>query len=149
VKAVKKILAISNIIAVIAIILFIIQPFRTAPPTPNVTAGEVAIPATEGSYCWNGLFSGQCVDKEYSSVVAMAGEEEPTAVSPGEKITVKFKKKPQKIDAEQWIGEEQRESVKVKNHTIVVPEKKGVYVYHLVAHWKQGDGSYVFSVEVK
>ncbi|PFA66742.1 hypothetical protein CN378_13545 [Bacillus sp. AFS015802] len=145
----KKILAISNIIAVFAIILFIIQPFRTSPPTPNVTAGEIFIPTDEGSYCWNGLFSGHCVDKEYSSVVAMAGEEKPTVVSPGEKITVKFNKKPQKIDAEQWIGEEEVTRVELKDHMLLVPEQKGVYVYHLVAHWRQGDGSYVFSVEVK
>ncbi|WGG46284.1 hypothetical protein [Rossellomorea sp. DA94] len=145
----RKALAISNIIAVIAIILFIIQPFRTAPPTPNVTAGEVSIPTTEGSYCWDGLLSGGCVDKAYSSVVAMAGEDHPTSVSPGEEITVTFKKKPQKIGAEKWVGEEQVESVNMKNHMIVVPDEKGVYVYHLVAHWKQGDGSYVFSVEVK
>ncbi|WP_060673642.1 hypothetical protein [Rossellomorea vietnamensis] len=145
----RKALALSNIIAVIAIILFIIQPFRTAPPTPTVTAGEESIPTTEGSYCWKGFFSGECVDKAYSSVVAMAGEEKPTVVSPGEKITVKFNKKPQHLAAEQWNGEEQAEGVSVRNHTIIVPEKKGVYVYHLVAHWKQGDGSYAFSVEVR
>ncbi|CAN7550073.1 hypothetical protein [Rossellomorea sp. LjRoot5] len=145
----KKWLAIGNILAVVGIVFFIIQPFQTAPPTPNVTAGEVSIPTTKGSYCWDGLLSGGCVDKAYSSVVAMAGEDQPTPVSPGEEITVTFKKKPQQIGAEKWVGEEQVESVNIKNHTIVVPDQKGIYVYHLVAHWKQGDGSYVFSVEVK
>ncbi|MBN8192098.1 hypothetical protein JI667_08055 [Bacillus sp. NTK074B] len=145
----RKVLAISNIMAAMAILLFIIQPFRTAPPTPKVTTGGVSIPTTEGSYCWDGLFSSQCVDKAYSSEAAMAGEKKRTVVSPGEKIIVKFQKKPEKINAERWIGNEQGESVKVQNHMIVVPKEKGIFVYHLVAHWKQGDGSYSFLVEVK
>ncbi|MCR8849373.1 hypothetical protein NQ095_13205 [Rossellomorea sp. SC111] len=145
----RKILAMANIIAVIAIIVFMIKPFQTSPPTAIVTAGEVAIPTTQGSYCWDGLFSGHCVDKAYGSIVAMGEEYKPTAVSPGEKIKVTFNKKPKKVEAEQWIGEEQVKRVELKNHTIMVPDRKGIYMYHLVAHWKQGDGSYAFSVEVR
>lgn len=142
-------LATGNILAVIGVVLFIIQPFRTTPPTANVTAGEVAIPTTEGSFCWDGLFSGQCVDKEYGSITAMAEEYKPTVVSPEGKIKVTFDKKPKTVEVEQWIGEEQVSKVEMKDHFLVVPKEKGVYVYHLMANWKRGDGSYVFSVEVK
>ena len=147
--AVRKLLAIGNVVALIAIILFMIKPFEASPPTAIATAGDVAIPVTEGSYCWNGLFSGQCVDKEYGSIVAMGEEYKPTVVSPGEEIRVTFDQKPKAVDAEQWLGEEQVQRVELKDHTIVAPEQKGIYVYHLVAHWKKGDGSFAFSVEVK
>ncbi|WP_226671945.1 hypothetical protein [Rossellomorea aquimaris] len=145
----RKLLAMVNIIAVIAIIVFMIKPFQTSPPKVKVTVGEVAIPTAEGSYCWDGLFSGGCVDKEYGSIVAMAGEYKPTVVSPGQKINVTFDKKPKTVDAERWMGEEQAQRVEWKNRMITAPEQKGVYVYHIVAHWKQGDGSYAFSLEVK
>ncbi|TMU87012.1 hypothetical protein FGG79_02405 [Bacillus sp. BHET2] len=145
----NKILTIINIIAVIAVVLFIIQPIRTAPPTPNVTVGEVAIPTSEGSYCWEGFISGQCVDKEYSSVVAMADEYQPTTVSQNEKIKVTFDKKPKTLEVERWMGEEEVEIVEIKDDFLGVPKEKGVYVYHIISNWKQGDGSYVFSVEVK
>ncbi len=144
----NKILTIINIIAVIAIVIFIIQPLRTAPPKPNVTVGDVAIPTTEGSYCWGGFFSGQCVDKEYTSVVAMAEEYQPNVVSQNEKIKVTFDKKPKTLEVERWMGEEV-ERVEIKGGFLGVPKEKGVYVYHIRANWKQGDGSYVFSVEVK
>ncbi|MCA1060139.1 hypothetical protein LCL96_14470 [Rossellomorea aquimaris] len=145
----RKMLVIGNVLGIIVILLFIIQPFSTAPPTPKVTSGETVIPVTEGSYCWDGPFSGKCVDKKYSSIVAMAGEEQSASVAPGENVTVTFKKQPKKMVAEQWVGDSHVETVEVKDHSIVVPEKEGIYVYHLVAHWKQGDGSYVFSVKVK
>jgi hypothetical protein len=142
-------LAISNIIAVIAIVFISLQPFRAEPPTPRVSAGETSVPTTQGSFCWDGILRAQCVDKVYTSVLDMAKEHQPTVVSPNEKVIVKFNEQPGALEVEQWVGEEQIEKVEVKDYYIVVPKEKGVYVYHIMANWKRGDGSYVFSVEVK
>lgn len=131
--------------------IFIFEPFRSEPPTPNVTIGDVKIPTTQGSYCWEGILSVQCVDKAYTSLFDMASTHNPTVVSPNEKIKIEFKKKP--IDGtmkvEQWVDENNIQKVEVKNGSIVVPKEKGVYVYSVVSDWEQGDGNYAFSVEVK
>ena len=139
------------IIGLIMIGIFIFDPFRSEPPTPNVTIGDVDIPTTQGSYCWEGLLSAQCVDKAYTSLYDMASTHKPTVVSPNEKIKIEFKKKPiaGTMKVEQWVDEDNIQKVEVKNGSIVVPKEKGVYVYSVVSDWKQGDGNYAFSVEVK
>lgn len=131
--------------------IFIFEPFRSEPPTPNVTIGDVDIPTTQSSYCWEGLLSAQCVDKAYTSLFDMASTHKPTVVSPNEKIKIEFKKNPiaGTMKVEQWVDEDNIQKVEVKNGSIVVPKEKGVYVYSVVSDWKQGDGNYAFSVEVK
>ncbi|XKI10932.1 Copper amine oxidase N-terminal domain-containing protein [Sporosarcina sp. ANT_H38] len=131
--------------------IFIFEPFRSEPPTPNVTIGDVDIPTTQGSYCWKRLLSAQCVDKAYTSLFDMASRYKPTVVSPNEKIKIEFKKKPiaGTMKVEQWVDEDNKQKVEVKNGSIVVPLEKGVYVYSVLSDWKQGDGMYAFSVEVK
>ncbi|BCB04225.1 hypothetical protein [Bacillus sp. KH172YL63] len=141
----NKVLTVLNIIGLIAIVLFILQPFRTEPPTPHVTAGEVVIPVTEGSYCWDGLFSVECVEKEYMSADTAA----PIIVSPGEVMKVKFDMEPDTVLLETRMDDGSVEKVKLKDHAIYAPAHKGIYVYHLMVYWGKGDGSYMFKVEVK
>lgn len=131
--------------------IFIFEPFRSEPPTPNVAIGDVDIPTTQGSYCWKGLLSAQCKDMAYTSLIDMASTHKPTVVSPNEKIKIEFKKAPiaGTMKVEQWVDEDNIKKVEVKNGLIVVPKEKGVYAYHVIANWEQGDGNYAFSIEVK
>ncbi len=147
---IRKIFTVIIIIGSIIIGLFACELFSSSPPTPTVTAGDTKIPTTQGSYCWNGLFSAQCVDKVYTSPIDMAKEHKPTVVSPSEEIKIDFKKEPlaETMKVEQWI-DEKYEKLEVKNNSIVIPKEKGVYVYYVLANWKEGDGNYAFSVEVK
>lgn len=147
---IRKIFTVIIIIGLIVVGLFAFEPFSSAPPMPTVTAGDTKIPTTQGSYCWNGLFSAQCVDKVYTSPIDMAKEHKPTVVSPSEEIKIDFKKEPlaETLKVEQWI-DEKYEELEVKNSSIVIPKEKGVYVYYVLANWKEGDGNYTFSVEVK
>ena len=149
-SAIKKI-AVIIIIGLIMIGIFIFQPFRSEPPTPYVTIGIVNIPTTQGSYCWERLLSAQCVDKAYTSLFDMASTHKPTVVSPNEKIKIEFNIKPiaGTMKVEQWVDEDNIQKVEVKNGLIVVPKEKGMYVYHVIANWEKGSGSYAFSVEVK
>ena len=137
-------------IGLIVIAILIFEPFRSEPPTPSVTIGDVDIPTTQGSFCWKGLISGQCVDKIYASPLEMAAEHKPTVVSSNEEVTIKFKKAPLgKLVVTQWVGENNTKSITVKNDKIKVPKEKGIYVYSVIANWEKGSGSYAFSIEVK
>ena len=137
-------------IGLIVIAILIFEPFRSEPPTPSVTIGDVDIPTTQGSFCWKGLISGQCVDKIYTSPLEMAAEHKPTVVSSNEEVTIKFKKAPLgKLVVTQWVGENNTKSIIVKNDKFKVPKEKGIYVYHVTANWEKGSGSYAFSIEVK
>ena len=139
------------LIGLIVIAILIFEPFRSEPPTPSVTVGDIAIPTTQGSYCWNGLISAQCVDKTYTSPLNMAAEHKPTVVHANEDVIIKFKKVPldETIIVEQWVDENDITSIPVENAKIKVPKEKGIYIYHVIASWENGRGNYAFSIEVK
>lgn len=149
-KGIRKIIALI-IIALIGIGLFIFQPFSTEPPSPNVKVGYVHIPTTQGSYCWNGLISQQCVDKIYGSTLEMAAEHKPTVVSPNKEVSIKFRKSPLEgtMEVTQLDDQNNSQMITVKNGKIKVPNEKGIYVYRVTASWAKGSGNYVFSIEVK
>jgi len=137
-------------IGLIVIAILIFEPFRSEPPTPSVTIGDVDIHTTQGSFCWKGLISSQCVDKIYTSPLEMVAEHKPTVVSSNEEVTIKFKKAPLgKLVVTQWGGENNTKSITVKNDKIKVPKEKGIYVYSVIANWEKGSGSYAFSIELK
>ncbi|WP_010530531.1 hypothetical protein [Lentibacillus jeotgali] len=148
-SAIKKSFTIIIVIGLIITGVFIFVPFNSEPPTPTVTAAGTKIPTTQGSYCWDGLFSAQCVDKIYTGPLDMAKEHKQTVVSPNEEIKIDFKKEPKTIEVEQWIDNENTGNIEVKTNSILAPKEKGKYVYNVLADWNQGDVNYVFSIEVK
>ena len=139
------------LIVLIVIVVVIFEPFRSEPPTPSVKIGYVHIPTTQGSFCWQGLISNQCVDKIYASPLDMAAEHKPTVVHSNEEITIKFKKVPVEgtMVVKRWVDENNIQSITVKNDKFKVPKEKGIYVYHVMANWEKGSGNYAFSIEVK
>ena len=139
------------IFGLLIIAVYIFEPFRSEPPSPKITIEEAVIPTTQGSYCWSGLIVKRCVDKIYTSPIEMAKEHKPTVVSPKLEIKIGFKKEPQSgtLEVELLIDESNRKSIVVKNDTILAPDEKGVYYYGVRANWKQGDGNYAFSIEVR
>ncbi|WP_147296337.1 hypothetical protein [Halobacillus trueperi] len=149
-STIRKII-ITIIIIGFVIGLFVLKPSRSEPPAPTVTTGNTEIATTQGSYCWDGLLSGKCVDKVYGSPMDMADEHKPTVVSPNEEINIIFQKEsmPETLEVEKWTGEGNREDIVVKNNSIAAPKEKGLYVYLISADWDEGDGNYAFSVEVK
>ena len=138
-------------IIVMMIAMFVFEPFSSEPPAPTVTAGNTNIPTVQGSYCWDRIFSSQCVDKAYTSTLDMAKSHRPTTVSPNQKVIIEFSKEPiaGTFTVEQLIDEENSIETKISDDSITVPQEKGIYSYHIRADWKQGGGNYAFSVEVK
>lgn len=149
---IKKVIITIIILGVVVIRLFNFVPFRSEPPTPTITAGNTIIPTTQGSYCWDGIFSAQCVDLAYTSPLDMAKEHQPTVVSPNAEIKIDFPKEPtaDTWSVEQWIDKDKIEDVELEmknNQTIFAPKEKGIYVYHVLANWKQGDGNSHFPLK--
>jgi hypothetical protein len=152
VSIIKKIIITVIILALVVTGFVVFTPFNSEPPTPNVTVGNTEIPTTQGSYCWKGFLSAQCVDMVYSSPLDMAKNHKPTIVSPNKEIKVDFEIEPiaGTLEVEQWSDKDNVENVEMKyNNSIVAPKEKGIYVYHVKANWKQGSGNYTFSIEVK
>jgi hypothetical protein len=126
--------------------------FMTAsskPPAPDVSAAGQKIPVTQGSYCWKTFFSKKCADWAYASPLKIGNVHEPVEVAPHAKIKIHFEKEPVSLSVEQRSNEGKVKNIKVKSKKIIAPSKSGVYVYHLMANWKQGDGNYVFRIKVK
>lgn len=135
--------------AVVAgIILFVIiaNPFRSSPPAPTVKAGHTTIQTTEGSYCWSGLTSSECVDKAYASIEDMAKEHTPTTVAPSETISLHFKDAPN-VTVSETIDDKSSD-VPLTNNQFNAPKKPGIYIYSVSADWERGRGLYVFSVRI-
>lgn len=139
------------IFAVLIVAILIIEPFRMEPPTPKVTVEGKKIPTTQGSYCWRGIIISQCVDFIHTTPLDMAKEHNPTLVSPQENIGIDFHKDPLSgtVEIEQWSDEKTIKEIELINGSISTPQKKGIYVYHIKALWKEGDGNYAFSVVVE
>lgn len=81
----------------------------------------------------------------------MTRKHKPIVVSPNDKITIDFKRNPnsETLLVEQWFEEHKQKEIELDDGSLLVPAEKGIYVYHIYAWWKQGDGNYAFSVEVK
>ncbi|WP_052158969.1 hypothetical protein [Halobacillus sp. BBL2006] len=122
------------------------------PPSPSVVSERGAkIPTTQGSYCWEGSTSAQCVDKVYANPLEMAEQHKPTKVSPNEEIKITFEKEPidGSLTVEKWVDENRNKEIELENDALVAPKEKGVHYYYVKANWEKGDGNYAFSIEVK
>lgn len=120
----KKAGAFFIVILVIAAI-FIFEPFRTEPPAPRITVDDKVIPATHGSYCWNGLLFARCADFIYSTPFEMTEDHTPTKVRAKEEIEIDFKKEPDSRTVEVWTSETKSETVRLENGSFAAPEEKG------------------------
>lgn len=141
----------SVIFAVLILAIAIIEPFRMEPPTPKVTVNGEEIPTTQGSYCWHGMIFAQCADFIHTTPLDMAEEHDPTSVSPQQNIGIDFFREPLDgtLEIEQWIDEDNSKEIELIHDSITIPQEKGIYVYHITALWKEGDGNYAFSVIVE
>lgn len=139
------------IIGLLIVVIIIFEPFRSEPPTPKILGAGTEIPTTQGSFCWDGLLLAQCVDTAHTTPLDMTKTHNPTVVSKNEEIKIRFRNgpPPETIKVEQWIDENHVKNIEITNEKINVPSEKGVYAYHVIADWKQGDGNYAFLIEVE
>ncbi|MCT4780859.1 MULTISPECIES: hypothetical protein [Exiguobacterium] len=127
------------------------EPFRGAPPEPDVSVNGSKIDVTSGSSCWRSLLNSKCVDLSYSTPLDMTANQTPVVVTPGEKIEIVFNDgpTPERIKTEQWQKDGTNKTIQLKKEQFTAPNKKGLYIYHVYGWWKQGDGNVAFPVRVK
>lgn len=116
------------------------------PPRPELTVDGKNIPYEIGTYTWFEDGRGICVD--IIGLPELIKGLDAVAVSPGSKLIIDFKYEPENLGAELWINKEPVREEVVGN-TIILPSSKGIYIFCIHAHWKEGDGSYAFIVEVQ
>ncbi|MGG6439576.1 hypothetical protein ABET52_11790 [Saccharococcus caldoxylosilyticus] len=147
--AMKKFFAIWMIAGLCSLGAYFFVTASSKPPALDISAAGKKIPVTRGSYCWKTFFSAKCVDWAYAPPWKIGDVHEPVEVEPHSEIEIDFEKEPVSLAVEQWINEGKAKNIKVKNKKITAPSESGVYVYHLMVNWKQGDGNYVFHIKVK
>jgi len=135
------------LILVVCIIVF--EPFRGAPPNPEVEAQGKDVPTVQGSYCWDSLLRSQCGDKIYRNGLDMAKEQKPISVSAGSVVSVELSGNPEQVKLIQWDDQEKESTVTLKDDQFKAPTSPGVYAYELQSRWKQGDGQFGFSLKVQ
>ncbi|GAJ39154.1 hypothetical protein GCA01S_013_00360 [Parageobacillus caldoxylosilyticus NBRC 107762] len=145
----KKFFAIWMIAGLCSLGAYFFVTASSKPPALDISAAGQKIPVTRGSYCWKTFFSAKCVDWAYAPPWKIGDVHEPVEVEPHSEIEIDFEKEPVSLAVEQWINEGKAKNIKVKNKKITAPSESGVYVYHLMVNWKQGDGNYVFHIKVK
>ncbi|MTT30721.1 hypothetical protein GMB86_01670 [Terrilactibacillus sp. BCM23-1] len=63
-------------------------------------------------------------------------------------IQVKDHSKP-KLSAYEWVSDDQRHELSVKNNALTLPNETGKHVIEITADWPNGNASYTFVVEVE
>ncbi|AFS70342.1 hypothetical protein [Exiguobacterium antarcticum] len=143
----RKFLLIGFVIIIIAFFVEF-EPFRDEPPDPRVEIQGKSVPTVQGTFCWSGMFSGQCVDKIYVDGLHMTEKSKPVTVMPNEKIQNSFDPEPDTIKILRF-NKETGKPVTLKNNQLVTPKKAGTYAYELQARWSEnGDGQFAFLIKV-
>lgn len=142
------------ILAVLVIISIIISMnilLNNKPPKPTVTIGNSVLKVAAASYCWQGMVSNECVDTISPSELIKNQKIQPTTVSSGAVLNIKYKKKPEKdsIYVSLWKNNQQNKSVHLVKNEFSVPKEKGIYIYFISASWEKGSAAHVFTLEVK
>lgn len=135
------------LILVVCIIVF--EPFRGAPPNPDVEANGKDVPTVQGSYCWNSLLRSQCVDKTYRDGLDLAKRKTPVTVSAGASVRIELSGDLKSVKLSQWNDQKQGSPVALKKNQFNAPIEPGLYAYELNSRWKQGDGQFGFSLKVQ
>ncbi len=134
---------------VVGVIIIFAGLFSTSPPKPKVSVeGKlISIPTTQGSYCWDGLMSAQCMDTVAPPELV---EDSAVIVPAGAKITIDFRREPQEgsLGASLWTTTDLEEA-QLDGNILTVPEAPGTYIYSIHASWDRGSGSFAFKVKVQ
>ena len=140
------------IVTLLVVLSFFVYNYMNAkPPMPNVKAeGNINIPVKQGSYCWDGFMSGECVDMVEPF---MMSDKKIAYVKPEEEIMITFNKKPLKESkiVTLWTKNksEPEDALLMADGIFLAPREQGVYAVSTHGIWKQGSASHVFFIEVR
>lgn len=144
----KALISLLTVVVLVAGVYFV---SNLKPPKPNITIENNTVDVAQGSYCWSGFISHQCVDMISPPELIKHHKLKPVAVSPGAELKIEFNRKPQKntLNASIWFSNDEVENAPLHDNVLVVPQEKGVYIYSVSARWEKGSSGYAFVIEVK
>ncbi|MDN4073077.1 hypothetical protein [Fictibacillus terranigra] len=140
------------IIALLLLSSFFVYNYKNAkPPMPKVIAeGSINIPVKQGSYCWDGFLSGECVDMVEPF---MMSDKKIIHVKPKEEIRITYNRKPIKESKSVTLWtknkSEPEEALPMAGGVFLAPRDQGVYAVNTHGIWKQGSASHVFFIKVR
>lgn len=145
----KLILAILVLVAVVFGVTIIVN--SNNPPRPTITIENNELKVVQGSYCWEGIMSAECMDKISPAELIGSNNIKPVVVSPGAELTIDYEQKPKEntLYVSIWLNNEQTKEVQLHNNKLFVPTEKGIYIYGVSASWEKGSSSNVFVIEVR
>lgn len=116
----------------------------------NVEMDNDIYPLAKGGYSWTEKSSlGQrTVMTDHASPNQQAEDMEAILVSKGVEVKVSIEDEPD-LMVFTWSDKGKENEIAVMQNSFHVAESPGVYVYEIVATWKQGYRSYVLKVEVQ
>lgn len=148
----KRYLFIGLIVIAMAIGWFLsLDPFRHQPPEPTVRIEGRDVKVYTGTYSWSGMFRGEVADTKSEAVDLVKGDPS-TQANPEDRLMIRFEEEPtpKSVTIVLWSVEDKKEiKTYEKTGKISVPTTPGRYVYQITADWKEGDGDFVFPIEVK
>ncbi|UKS57431.1 hypothetical protein [Exiguobacterium acetylicum] len=144
----KRVLMLA-ILLILVVCIIVFEPFRGAPPNPEVEAQGKDVPTVQGSFCWDSLLRSQCVDKTYRNGLDMVKKQTPVNVSAGESVRVELSGNPEQVELIQWNDQKKESRISLNNDQFKAPMEPGVYAYELQSRWKKGDGQFGFALKVE
>ena len=116
----------------------------------NVEIDNVIHPLAKGGYTWTekSLLEQRMVTTDHASPNQQAEKMEPIIVAKGAEVKISIEEKPD-LTVFSWTDKGKESEITIKNDSFHVASEPGVYVYEIVATWKQGHQSYVLKVKVQ
>ncbi|WP_462413479.1 hypothetical protein [Neobacillus sp. Marseille-QA0830] len=138
-------------IALVAGGYMVMGQFSNKPPIPTISVGEKKVEVARGSYCWKGFIHVVCADTISPPGLIKSQNLKPVVVAPESKLQIEYRKEPiqNTLVVNRWLANENTETVQMKDHVVVLPEEKGIYVYEVSGRWKKGDSRYACVIEVR
>ncbi|WP_182104250.1 hypothetical protein [Niallia taxi] len=141
---------ISLLIVGILLSMIIFFESRVSMPAAIFTINGQIVPTVQGSYCWDGVLQSVCSDAPTPEIVWKEKEIEAVYVHPGDRVKLTFTRTPfeNSINVANWSNDQENTAVLDGNY-LVLPEKRGVYIYVVSAKWERGSSAFTFIVEVE
>ena len=116
----------------------------------NVEIDRVLYPLAKGGYTWTekSSFGEKTITTDHASPNQQAEGMEAILVSKGADVKISIEDEPD-LTVFTWSDKRKENEITVMKSSFQVQESPGVYVYEIVATWKQGYRSYVLKVEVQ
>ena len=121
---------------------------NTGLPRLGVTFARTPVPIALGSYCWQTVNQGRCVDGGSIQSEILARGLDAIRVLPGSAGQVAFDRSPSKLNLTAGPDEDHLDPLPISGNSFHAPSTAGRYVFRLSGHWQEGDASWVFVVTV-